>query len=288
MTNDEEVQFLSNNDFMTAARKAAAAAAVYEDDKLHKAVCRGTHLKPKQVDMISFFNPTIQCFCQKPASIYYTLEYGPILECASYDKNSQHYNPRYVCGFHVHEVSWKKLHEQLEQGYSVCSRYVELRACPLYNFTYCAMFKVKNEFKSVPVNLPTCFCGKPIKMIHDEVQEALPPAKVPSPPLPSTRGRGAGGHYYYHHHHKKKTRQDIGYETLYITNFICSNRTIQGAQKCNFLNSADNSVYQKPSRQVHREVDYETFMEQRGNMLAHVRESINNNLGFLQQDLSSL
>jgi hypothetical protein len=231
---------------------------VQEIDTKHKTECRGTHLKPKKTDLISFFNPTISCFCQKPANRYYTLEYGPILECASYNKSSPHYNPKYMCGFHVHELSWIKLHVQMKQGYSVCSRYTELRACPLYNFTYCAMFKVKNDYKTATVNIPTCFCGKPVKMVHDEERVVSTTAAKPA----KTR---------HHHHHQ---RRDIEYETLYISNFICSNRTVAGAQKCNFLNSADKSVFPKPKVQLHKEVDYDKYTEQRELMRKNVASSV--------------
>ncbi|KAI8094212.1 hypothetical protein BDF21DRAFT_408220 [Thamnidium elegans] len=106
------------------------------------------------------------CFCDKPAHRNYTLEYGPIMECASYGNIKQdNYQVKYACGFHVHELSWTKLIQRVQNGSHISSHYSELRACPLYNFTYQTIFNLENDFKKMtPFTLPNCFCQNAVKL----------------------------------------------------------------------------------------------------------------------------
>ncbi|KAG2204836.1 hypothetical protein INT47_004111 [Mucor saturninus] len=212
--------------------------AVKGKDHRHQKQCEGTHFRVEESDLVSYFE-TLTCFCKRPVSRYYTLEYGAILECASYDETKPFFNPRFVCGFHVHEIAWLRLYEQLLQGYTICSRLVELRACPLFNFTYCALFKVHNDYPSVPVGLPTCFCRKPIKMVHE--QQVI--KKQQDTLL------------------KYLERTSIDQPNKIITNFICANRNEQGVTKCDWMNSADLSVFPKPKNKLHSQVDHSTYHE---------------------------
>lgn len=219
LTKDDMSKYLSENE-------------VKQKNDRHVKQCEGRHFQLES-ELSKYFSP-LSCFCKRPVSRYYTLEYGPILECASYDETQPYYNPRFVCGFHVHELAWLSLYEQLEQGTLICSRLVELRACPLFNFTYCALFKVQNDYRSEPVGIPTCFCHKPIKMVHEQVIKKpslleYQPTKVEHP----------------------KT----------ITNFICANRNKQGVPKCDWMNSADMSVFPKPKYKLHTAVDDKTYHE---------------------------
>ncbi|KAG2198811.1 hypothetical protein INT47_000727 [Mucor saturninus] len=111
-------------------------------------------------------NPT-HCFCKKPAHREYTSEYGAILECASYGYEGPplaSYQDKYTCGFHVHETSWLQHQHQLKEGLTIQSDYPELRTCPLYNFTFCAVFHVTNHHdKTPPSVLPDCYCGHRVK-----------------------------------------------------------------------------------------------------------------------------
>lgn len=159
----------TTEDFFKAIYQPASSS-VEMNDSAHQSQCKWTHFEAEVSDILAYFT-TLSCFCKRPANRYYTLEYGPILECASYDKTKPFYNPRFVCGFHVHELAWLRLLNQLQEGYPICSRYLGLRACPLFNFTYCALFKVYNDYPSIPVSFPTCFCNKPIKMVHDQFKE---------------------------------------------------------------------------------------------------------------------
>lgn len=211
------------------------SAAIKKTDSIHKNQCRGTHFKAEISDISAYFSPTLACFCKRPVHRYYTLEYGPILECASYDETKPFYNPRFICGFHVHEISWLRLFEQLNDGYSICSRYVELRTCPLFNFTYCALFKVQNDYRSIPVGLPTCFCGKSIKMVYNQIKDK--------------------------HQERLQSIVPTSLESKVVTNFICANRNVQGAPKCNWLNPADKSVFPKPKFQLHTQIDECTYNE---------------------------
>lgn len=117
-----------------------------------------------QLDFLSS-NP-VQCYCNKPAHRNYTLEYGTILECASYGTiKENNYQVRYACGFHVHELSWVKLKQQVQSRSYISSHYFELRACPLYNFTYQTVFNLENSFsKMTPFALPNCFCQNEVKL----------------------------------------------------------------------------------------------------------------------------
>lgn len=111
-------------------------------------------------------NPT-QCFCRKQAHRVYTSEYGPVLVCSNFDVDpaATKASSKYVCGFHVHETSWIKFCDTLRETKHVNIDYVELRSCPLYNFTFCAIFRTSNNFDmNPPIVLPKCFCHKPVIM----------------------------------------------------------------------------------------------------------------------------
>ena len=116
------------------------------------------------------------CFCKKPAHRSFTKEYGPILECALFNESKDNNNKstalkkKYTCGFHVHELSWIKLRDAFLRGEVIEAEYPELRACPLYNFTYCVSFHINNTYEKVPpLRLPDCFCGKTVNL--SEVKE---------------------------------------------------------------------------------------------------------------------
>ncbi|KAL9543423.1 hypothetical protein MBANPS3_008126 [Mucor bainieri] len=113
-------------------------------------------------------NPTL-CFCRKQAHRVFTSEYGPVLVCSNFDVDpkttTNKASSKYVCGFHVHETSWLKFRDTLKEGKHVNIDYVELRSCPLYNFTFCAIFRTSNKFDmNPPIVLPKCFCHKPVIM----------------------------------------------------------------------------------------------------------------------------
>ncbi|GAN03622.1 hypothetical protein MAM1_0044c03077 [Mucor ambiguus] len=113
-------------------------------------------------------SPT-QCFCRKQARRVYTSEYGPILVCSNFGVDpattTNKVSSKYVCGFHVHEISWIKFCDTLRATNHVNIDSVELRSCPLYNFTFCAIFRTSNKFDmNPPVVLPKCFCHKPVIM----------------------------------------------------------------------------------------------------------------------------
>lgn len=113
-------------------------------------------------------SPT-QCFCRKQAHRVFTSEYGPILVCNHFGVDTatatNKATSKYVCGFHVHEISWIKFCDTLRATNHVNIDYVELRSCPLYNFTFCAIFRTSNKFDmNPPIVLPKCFCHKPVIM----------------------------------------------------------------------------------------------------------------------------
>lgn len=126
-------------------------------------------LTTDQIDLV--LSDPIRCFCGKPAHRVYTLEYGPVLECGTFDmEQADSQKSKFICGFHVHETSWISFRNLLKDGNTVNSEYSELRTCPQYNFTYCAMFHIKNEYKLDPsTKLPECFCRRPVAMrVHNK------------------------------------------------------------------------------------------------------------------------
>ncbi|KAI8091469.1 uncharacterized protein B0P05DRAFT_527681 [Gilbertella persicaria] len=137
---------------------------------------KGYYVIPNKEQLAAILPEKTLCFCSKPAYRSYTLEYGPILECGNFandptidsDPPIHRLQKQFVCGFHVHETSWKRVCDQIRQKNTVHSEYTELRTCPLYNFTYCTMFRLTNSFKmDTPTILPECFCHRPVVMrIH--------------------------------------------------------------------------------------------------------------------------
>lgn len=114
-----------------------------------------------QIDFVLLDPP--HCFCNRPAHRSYTLEYGPILECATYGPLEQ---GKFICGFHVHEYSWQQFRNQVKQtGGTIESQYTELKSCALYNFSFCTLFHLSNPYDKVPPTvIPNCFCGLPVKL----------------------------------------------------------------------------------------------------------------------------
>lgn len=175
------------------------------------------------------------CFCKKPANRSFTIEYGPILECASYDTNIEEgqeanttkvdklrsWKARYTCGFHVHERSWLKLRQAFLKGHAIDPDYSELQSCPLYNFTYCTIFYVTNAFDKVPpLILPKCFCEKPVilRQVNHTYAENRP-------------------HYF----------------------FRCEHAPIEGHRKCNWKLEANEVAFPRPKTRIHDRVSEEEY-----------------------------
>jgi hypothetical protein len=112
------------------------------------------------------------CFCGKLAHRRYSLNYGILLECSNYrmNPNEDHVTKR-VCGFHVHEASWKIFLQRFQDGGAVDSGYSELSTCPQYNFTFCVTFCVNSKYKlEPPMGLPKCYCNKHVELCkHDKL-----------------------------------------------------------------------------------------------------------------------
>ncbi|KAI8636966.1 hypothetical protein BD408DRAFT_425351 [Parasitella parasitica] len=120
----------------------------------------------------------VQCFCGKKAFRTYTSEYGPVLVCSNFELDPattlHKTQSKYVCGFHVHEISWTKFCDTLKATNLVSLDYVELRSCPLYNFTFCAIFRISNKFElNPPIVLPKCFCHSPVTMRISRANSAI-------------------------------------------------------------------------------------------------------------------
>lgn len=130
----------------------------------------------EQLDVI-LPNP-VQCFCEKPAHRTFTSEYGPILVCNNFELDPattpHKTQSKFVCGFHVHETSWTKFCDAIKGKNHVSVDYVELRSCPLYNFTFCTIFRISNKYDmNPPIILPNCFCHKPVTMRISRVDSSI-------------------------------------------------------------------------------------------------------------------
>lgn len=125
---------------------------------------KNNNIVPTNDQMELVLSDPIRCFCGKRAYRGYTLEYGPVLECGTFDmEESDDQITKFICGFHVHETSWISFREQLKAGNTITSEYPELRTCSRYNFSYCTMFRVKNQYTlEAPTKVPQCFCGRPV------------------------------------------------------------------------------------------------------------------------------
>ncbi|KAI9478052.1 MAG: hypothetical protein EXX96DRAFT_569391 [Benjaminiella poitrasii] len=177
----------------------------------------------QQLDLILPDPPN--CFCGKPAHRSFTLEYGPILDCDSYNLDPStvtdptiKIKSKFVCGFHVHEKSWNEFRQQLKNGHTVNSEFSELRSCPLYNFTYCTIFHLSNPYLLVPPpNLPECFCHRPVVMRF-----------------------------------KDNSIQ-----------FVCKNNNVDGARKCSWILPANEVAFPRPEHRIHTRVSQDIFIDQK-------------------------
>ncbi|KAK4517774.1 uncharacterized protein ATC70_001118 [Mucor velutinosus] len=160
----------SSSTSSTTAKAPTSPPRSAQQHQQHQQQTSSTHNLTATSDMLNIVlpNPT-QCFCRKRAHRVYTSEYGPILVCNNFDVDpattTNKASSRYVCGFHVHEISWIKFCDTLRATHHVNIDYVELRSCPFYNFTFCAIFRTSNKFDmNPPIVLPKCFCHKPVIM----------------------------------------------------------------------------------------------------------------------------
>ncbi|KAH8556351.1 hypothetical protein BGW37DRAFT_472177 [Umbelopsis sp. PMI_123] len=83
------------------------------------------------------------------------------------DKNrtKNRIQPSNICGFHVHKRVWDQFRSQLQAGNDLDSNHVELNICPAFNLTFCAAFRLQNNFPKRSPPVPKCFCNFPVKML---------------------------------------------------------------------------------------------------------------------------
>ncbi|RCH88175.1 hypothetical protein CU098_008179 [Rhizopus stolonifer] len=163
------------------------------------------------------------CFCKKPAYRSYTLEFGPVLECGNYqvDLDNNLVKTKYICGFHVHEMSWEKLQNRIILEEEIIADHPELRACPLYNFTFCAMFHLTNDYLNIPPSTPTCFCNEPV--VVKENKNLLP-------------GNSK------------------------VIELVCKNSDIEGVKpKCSWILRAKEVAYPRPKICLHQRVNQDEY-----------------------------
>jgi hypothetical protein len=103
------------------------------------------------------------CYCRMPAERVYTAEFGPILECGRFREAAESAtSSRMVCGFHVHEYAWRKFRGIVDYGHFLKSNHHELKSCSFFNFTFCTLFDVENEYECRTPTVPLCSCKRPV------------------------------------------------------------------------------------------------------------------------------
>ncbi|KAG1057391.1 hypothetical protein G6F43_000766 [Rhizopus delemar] len=84
------------------------------------------------------------CFCNLPAHRTYDTRHNPLLECGQYHVDERDVKTKYVCGFHLHERSWKTTRERILVSQQITED-AELKSCSLYNLTFCILLKTTNS-----------------------------------------------------------------------------------------------------------------------------------------------
>ncbi|KAI7902728.1 uncharacterized protein BX663DRAFT_510268 [Cokeromyces recurvatus] len=229
----------------------------------HIKECPGCHLFPTEEEL-KYCTLSPICFCKKPADRIFTHEYGAILQCANYSRNidfiekekstnsnnnnyyfnEQQKRKQRVCGFHVHEGPWIKLSQQLNSGHYICSEYIELRTCPMFNFTFCALFGVNNDYRKEPPNWPLCFCNKPVVLDYQDIR---------------------------YNDLQECISANLSWDFRISIKFICQSLYKDYTRKCNWINEANNAVFDKPKFPVHREISPDVFVKHQKMMLYNLK-----------------
>jgi hypothetical protein len=192
--------------------------------------------KPTKEQLEKILPCLILCFCNKPAHRTYTLEYGPVLECGNYqvEPNDNNIKTKYICGFHVHELAWNKLRNHLMQEGHLNADYQELRACPLFNFTFCTIFYITNDYPMKPPSVPLCFCNRPVIIRDNKAVSSL--------------------------------------NKLKVIEFTCQNCDIEGARpKCSWILRANEVAFPRPKQRLHRDVNSDDYTNAKQDKLALIR-----------------
>ncbi|KAG1147414.1 hypothetical protein G6F37_000851 [Rhizopus arrhizus] len=103
------------------------------------------------------------CFCNLPAHRTYDTRHDPLLECGQYHVDERDVKTKYVCGFHLHERSWKTARERILVSQQIAED-AELESCSLYNLTFCILLKTTNRYNKMPASLPYCYCNHPVAL----------------------------------------------------------------------------------------------------------------------------
>ncbi|ORY96825.1 hypothetical protein BCR43DRAFT_564048 [Syncephalastrum racemosum] len=108
---------------------------------------------------------TILCFCQLPAAVSQTEEFGPILEC-HYSSDTADLTqqdggvdcPRTICAFHLHKNAWTSIKLNYERGKYLTHE--ELRICPYFNSVACILLRTANDYPKRVIGAPKCYCNE--------------------------------------------------------------------------------------------------------------------------------
>lgn len=103
------------------------------------------------------------CFCNLPAHRTYDTRHNPLLECGQYHVDERDVKTKYVCGFHLHERSWKTTRKRILVSQQITED-AELKSCSLYNLTFCILLKTTNRYNKMPASLPYCYCNHPVTL----------------------------------------------------------------------------------------------------------------------------
>ncbi|CAO3686506.1 unnamed protein product [Rhizopus stolonifer] len=115
----------------------------------------------------------------------------------------------------------EKLQNKIILEEEIITDHPELRACPLYNFTFCAMFHLTNDYLKIPPSTPKCFCNEPV--VVKENKNLLP-------------GNSK------------------------VIELVCEKSDIEGAKpKCSWILRAKEVAYPRPKVCLHQRVSQDEY-----------------------------
>lgn len=110
-----------------------------------------------------------KCFCNQPAHIRNTSDYGIVYECyrvtASSDRGMQ--TLPVCCTFHVHKEPWSSFQQAFHNGRRIDLNHPHLQQCSAFNYTFRTIFRTVNNYPmKLPIS-PLCYCNHLARPLQD-------------------------------------------------------------------------------------------------------------------------
>lgn len=107
-----------------------------------------------------------RCFCNEPAHIRNTSDYGIVYECYRVTASSDR-NVPVCCTFHVHKDTWSFFQHALQNGRHIDPNHPDLQQCSAFNYTFRAIFRTENTFPMRLSANPLCYCNHFVRPVQD-------------------------------------------------------------------------------------------------------------------------